>query len=463
MLSHTDGYDALVLAMGHKLPLLRALQEDATAVAFAPSAGAAPFEPGEPSKNAVATALVCHFEFSDRMKAASEWMHVLDGFNWTLQDAKSGDSDPEELIKRYGPWAVAPIKVRLALDEFIGEYPEVAALMADIDTPREEGPLSSRGRRRGTLSEMEAPLENVICYKNIAHDKKDAAGNIELSNLKGAPPSFYMIATVKPRLVKALIARMVLLSARETGATASLSGAPRGTRELLDWARDETRKKDGPAVLAYVFEQQLDMLAKAIAAVFTSHYMTVGADVRGAKVCPSQPFPEACRLLREIPCEGTSYGKKAWGRTVQIFDFSESRRMASAAEIVTAVSGQPRPSPLLVVSGGDALQEPFWPEGLGVNRGVNNVQDSVWAINQWQHVRGNADGQQRVVEERQKLYEAFSLLMSGNNKRVLQGYDPRTNSMLPGKERVYQRTTVDPCTRYNTEAFKFVPLKVRPD
>jgi hypothetical protein len=218
-----------------------------------------------------------------------------------------------------------------------------------------------------------------------------------------------------------------------------------------------------------VFEQQLDMLAKAIAAVFTSHYMTVGADVRGAKVCPSQPFPEACRLLREIPCEGTSYGKKAWGRTVQIFDFSESRRMASAAEIVTAVSGQPRPSPLLVVSGGDALQyapvaprcpypfvmllavavlarlapcwlasaliahgslavrlhrEPFWPEGLGVNRGVNNVQDSVWAINQWQHVRGNADGQQRVVEERQKLYEAFSLLMSGNNKRVLQGYDP---------------------------------------
>ena len=54
--------------------------------------------------------------------------------------------------------------------------------------------------------------------------------------------------------------------------------------------------------------------------------------------------------------------------------------MASAAEVVLAVDGRVRDSPLLILPVGDALQEPFWPEGLGINRGVNNVLDSVWCV-----------------------------------------------------------------------------------
>ena len=37
-----------------------------------------------------------------------------------------------------------------------------------------------------------------------------------------------------------------------------------------------------------------------------------------------------------------------------------------------------RPQPLLVLPVGDALQEPFWPEGLGVNRGMHNALDACW-------------------------------------------------------------------------------------
>ena len=41
--------------------------------------------------------------------------------------------------------------------------------------------------------------------------------------------------------------------------------------------------------------------------------------------------------------------------------------------------GQPRArGALLVLPVGDALQEPFWPEGLGVNRGCHNALDAAW-------------------------------------------------------------------------------------
>ena len=40
--------------------------------------------------------------------------------------------------------------------------------------------------------------------------------------------------------------------------------------------------------------------------------------------------------------------------------------MRSAAVVVTHVEGVARESPLLVLPVGDALQEPFWPEGARV-------------------------------------------------------------------------------------------------
>ena len=114
------------------------------------------------------------------------------------------------------------------------------------------------------------------------------------------------------------------------------------------------------------------------------------------------------------------------------------------------------------------LQEPFWPEGLGVNRGANNAQDSVWAVNQWGHARSEAE-RKRVVEERQALYEIFTKEMNGNNKAMLRGYNVQDNTrILSGANQqniVYETTTVDPSTRYNlsynTSKAPYTPLKLR--
>eukprot|EP00966_Prymnesium_polylepis_P110002 2545137-Prymnesium_polylepis.1 len=76
---------------------------------------------------------------------------------------------------------------------------------------------------------------------------------------------------------------------------------------------------------------------------------------------------------------------------MQIFDFTSRRSMSpgSSAAVITHIDGvkrvERRPggkqeaAPLLVMPVGDALQEPFWPEGLGTNRGVHNARDTAVA------------------------------------------------------------------------------------
>ena len=146
---------------------------------------------------------------------------------------------------------------------------------------------------------------------------------------------------------------------------------------------------------------------------------------------------------------------------MQVFDFSESKRMANAAMEVTHINGCKRTAPLLLCFAGDALQEPFWPEGLGINRGVHNVQDSVWAVNQWRHAR-TADDRAAVVGERQKIYDKFTSPMSGKNRKPLCGYDPETGSARADIKDRCRNATVDPCTRYNVQRFGFRPLRLTP-
>ena len=62
---------------------------------------------------------------------------------------------------------------------------------------------------------------------------------------------------------------------------------------------------------------------------------------------------------------------------LSLFDFSERKQSNVAAAVVPGASfgsGQSR-SMCLVTRVGDALQEPFWPEGLGINRGFMGALD----------------------------------------------------------------------------------------
>lgn len=64
---------------------------------------------------------------------------------------------------------------------------------------------------------------------------------------------------------------------------------------------------------------------------------------------------------------------------VQIFDFSSKGRCTTFLKKLPE-SGESATS--LVFPIGDALQNPFWPQGLGVNRGFHSSLDAVWASQQ---------------------------------------------------------------------------------
>lgn len=88
---------------------------------------------------------------------------------------------------------------------------------------------------------------------------------------------------------------------------------------------------------------------------------------------------------------------------VFLFDFSGTRRAQNAcaflanpdigmhnADVGALVAGDPQKpreeagsSGAMVVLVGDALMEPFWPEGLGIVRGFHSVLDATAAINVW--------------------------------------------------------------------------------
>ena len=66
--------------------------------------------------------------------------------------------------------------------------------------------------------------------------------------------------------------------------------------------------------------------------------------------------------------------------------------------------GKQLPAPLLVMPVGDALQEPFWPEGLGTNRGVHNARDAAWVANKWGALGQVPEEWDVLLKERNHLY-----------------------------------------------------------
>jgi len=66
----------------------------------------------------------------------------------------------------------------------------------------------------------------------------------------------------------------------------------------------------------------------------------------------------------------------------QLFDFSSRRscRTAMRRSPTPASGAEACRQPLLVALVGDALLEPFWPEGLGITRGFLGALDTVWEL-----------------------------------------------------------------------------------
>ena len=305
-LKECDGYDVLLLASGFHKELFERFAGEATVTVSGSGSGVAFAAMEAPDRQAPAFAVVSHFEYGDRTKEAAQWLHAFEPFDWTYQDAR-GESEEElrQMQTKYGLFAVS-------------------------------------------VKQLEAEglhLENVVCYVNQGYSKRESAGKLEVANTLGVPPSFYLLFTVRAVHIPELVLH-------------DASAPTNNPRELLQWAKRQN-KIDWPAV-----RELARRVAHRFTSNYTSHVRRKAAGAEGfeiASVAPdaaaaSQPLSTACRLL----CEADPTN---WGRSIDVFDFTERKCLKSAAEVVTHVNGAERSrGSLLVLPVGDALQEPFWPE-----------------------------------------------------------------------------------------------------
>ena len=141
---------------------------------------------------------------------------------------------------------------------------------------------------------------------------------------------------------------------------------------------------------------------------------------------------------------------------LQIFDFSERKQSnISTVSLGADRFGGSADERVLVTRVGDALQEPFWPEGLGINRGFLQVLDCADMIKHYLQARRDLrEGSGRVTPS--TLDEALGGVVMrreflyGCTKRI--SGTNRLSELKPPTAKSGGTTTVayriDPCTRY---------------
>ena len=133
---------------------------------------------------------------------------------------------------------------------------------------------------------------------------------------------------------------------------------------------------------------------------------------------------------------------------LSLFDFSERKQSNRAAAAVpgTALGGR-QESCCLVTRVGDALQEPFWPEGLGVNRGFLGAYDCAAFVKQalpyllipMGQLATPIEGFDAVVRTREELYAVTKRISATNRLKELRPH-------VDGARRYCY--TIEPASRY---------------
>ena len=223
----------------------------------------------------------------------------------------------------------------------------------------------SRLREEGIL------LENMICYAN-----KGAGGDV--------PPSFYFIFTLKAEMITSCASDDAPWKLIKMSEDAPIDG---GSRQLLDWAKSSAALDQGLGL----DQKELERFAKRVVTMFTEEY--AHKTIKNHKVLEGGTVPAAlpacCELLRDV--------HEGFHRSLDIFDFSERKMMRRSVEVVKRVGGKELPVHFPVLPVGDALQEPFWPEGLGVNRGMHNSLDAVWVGSHWAGAQYSPEREEELV------------------------------------------------------------------
>ena len=77
----------------------------------------------------------------------------------------------------------------------------------------------------------------------------------------------------------------------------------------------------------------------------------------------------------------------------------------------------------------------------------HNALDACWAANKWAAARADAREAAALVEERQYLYQEFTLQMHGKNRKMLKGY--RADNTRVSGNTAHKEYSADPASRYN--------------
>ena len=124
------------------------------------------------------------------------------------------------------------------------------------------------------------------------------------------------------------------------------------------------------------------------------------------------------QLPEETPCLPQPHG-------AALFDFSKRSYTTEAAKYLVDEAG----TQLAVLVVGDALLEPFWPEGLGINRGFLSALDAVWLLTHF-HSDGHTHDVRLALSKRAELLEKLRQL-SAFTKETLLKPDYQGFELLP--------------------------------
>ncbi|KAJ3077167.1 [F-actin]-monooxygenase mical3 [Podochytrium sp. JEL0797] len=131
---------------------------------------------------------------------------------------------------------------------------------------------------------------------------------------------------------------------------------------------------------------------------------------------------------------------------VQIFDFSCKGQCTDQIRRLSSTTG----THSLVLPVGDALQNPYWPQGLGVNRGFHSAFDAVHAV-----YVDTTQGFEAAVFERLTAFRLMDFYPL--QEMCLQTPYPLKGGVKTGTEKTHD-WTMDPLTRYSRMIFKGIHM-----
>lgn len=122
--------------------------------------------------------------------------------------------------------------------------------------------------------------------------------------------------------------------------------------------------------------------------------------------------------------------------SAQIFDFSSRSQCKVSCKVLEEKGG----AQLLVLVVGDALIEPFWPEGLGLNRGFLSALDASYTIQEYfntGHITKEAS--KKMLKSKEKLFNLMKVL-SGHTKKEVLREDFRSYTLHPNSRYLKWKT-----------------------